>query len=207
MIKKPKNKIKKVLMSIAIALVLVFFVGYGLHTFYKEPNYDDFCPNAAERKVGIYDTKESCEAVGGKWEEKEGSPEVDKLTTNQYLCTRSPYVEGEEFVFNCRTAEDAGKDSGWCDPDYTCREEYESAREPHNRISFIILAVIGVIIIVIATAVLAENAVSYGVLAGGILTILYGTLRFWGAIPDIARFIILGAALITLIILGYKKLK
>jgi len=36
---KPKkgNKIKKTLMAIAIALVLAFFVGYGVNTFYKEP--------------------------------------------------------------------------------------------------------------------------------------------------------------------------
>ena len=203
--KKKVNKVKKTLMAIAIAIVLVFFVGYGLHTFYKEPNWDDFCEERVGK--GLYETKESCESVGGKWTETPEIVEAIKLTPNQYLCTKSPSIEGEKFVFTCVTKEDIEAETGWCNPNYECEQEYEAAREPHNRLSFIILAVIGIIIVVIAAVVLKETAVSYGVLAGGILTILYGTLRFWGAIPDVARFVILGVALAVLIWLGYKKLR
>lgn len=203
-VRKPKNRIKKTLMAIAIALVLVFFVGYGLHTFYKEPEWDDYCEERVGK--GLYETKESCEAVGGKWTETP-KPMVEDLQQNQYICTKSLSAEEEMFVFTCLTKEDIEKETGYCNPDHTCQEEYEAVKEPHNRLSFIILAIISIIVIVITTAVLKENAVSYGVLAGGILTILYGTLRFWGAIPDIARFLILGAALIILIGVAYKKLK
>lgn len=203
--KKKGSKIKKTLMAIAIALVLVFFVGYGLHTFYKEPERDDYCEERVGK--GLYETKESCEAAGGKWSQVERGPTPVKLSPNQYLCSKSPSVKGEEFVFTCVTVEDVEREEGWCNPNYECEEEYRAAREPHNRISFIILLIIGIIVIVIATMVLKENAVSYGVLGGGILTIIYGTMRFWGAISDIWRFIILGVALAVLITVAWKKLK
>lgn len=205
---KPKkgSKIKKTLMAIAIALVLAFFVGYGVNTFYKEPKWEDYCQPKIGK--GLWETKESCEAAGGNWtayENAEMEAEPVKLTPNQYLCTKSPSIKGEEFVFNCISYEDQ-QVSGWCDPDYLCRTSWEKAIEPHNRVSFIILAVIGVIIIAVSTIIIKDNVIGYGTLAGGILTVLYGTMRYWGSIPDIARFSILGVVLVVLIVIAWKKL-
>jgi hypothetical protein len=198
------GKVKKVLMTIAIAIILAFFVGYAVNTFYQEPKYEDFC------KPGIYtvplDTKEKCESVGGNWTTMAAdkiAPEA--LAANQYLCTKQDTVNVNEMIMTCVTKE-MQQQNGYCDPEYTCRAAFEKALEPHNRISFIILAIVGVIIIVIATVFLRENVIGYGMLAGGILTLLYGTIRFWGAIPDYARLAILGIVLVTLIVVAWKKL-
>ena len=199
------GRVKKVLMTIAIAIILAFFVGYAVNTFYQEPKYEDFC------KPRLYDvqldTKENCESVGGNWTNipEKTTPKEDILAANQYLCTKQDTVNVNEMIMTCITKE-MQQQSGWCDPEYTCRTAFEQKLEPHNRISFIILAIIGVIIIVIATVFLRENVIGYGMLAGGILTLLYGTIRFWGSIPDKARLAILGVVLVTLIVVAWKKL-
>lgn len=201
---KKGNKVKKTLMAIAIALILVFFVGYGVNTFYEEPDEDDYCGEKVGR--GLYETKESCEGAGGRWEEYPERPEPVKISPNQLICTQKPSVKGETIELSCVTQERA-EPEGYCNPNFYCHKEWEEARDPHNRISFIILAIIGVIVVLIATAAMKENTVSYGTLGGGILTILYGTIRFWGAIPDIWRFVILGVVLVVLISVAWKKLK
>ena len=199
---KKGGKVKKTLMAIAIALVLVFFVGYGVYTFYKEPKWEDYCP--VNRPVA-FDTKETCEAAGGNWTVTPVEKLQPELTPGQYLCTQSPSVKGETIIFNCVSYEQQNADRGWCDPEYSCRKSYEAALEPHNRISFMILAIIGIIIIAAATLVIKENVIGYGTLAGGILTVLYGTIRYWGAIPDKLRLTILGIVLVVLLWISYKR--
>ena len=131
---KKGGKVKKTLMAIAIALVLVFFVGYGVYTFYKEPKWEDYCP--VNRPVA-FDTKETCEAAGGNWTVTPVEKLQPELTPGQYLCTQSPSVKGETIIFNCVSYEQQNADRGWCDPEYSCRKSYEAALEPHNRISFL----------------------------------------------------------------------
>ena len=60
---------------------------------------------------------------------------------------------------------------------------------------------------VIVGMVLRKDAISTGVLGGGVLTILYGTIRYWDHASDILKFILLGVALAVLIWVGYTKLK
>ena len=73
----------------------------------------------------------------------------------------------------------------------------------HNRNVFIISGIIGIIIIIIG-AILRITSVSAGLFGGGVLTIIYGTTNYWSELGDLARFVILGIALIVLIYLGYK---
>jgi len=219
-VEKPKGKVKRVLLAIAIALVLAFFVGYGVNTFYKEPKWDDYCKNIIYDKP--FNDRESCESIGGNWTEpvavvaeKFGGdmnvPEklvAQPVASTQYLCSKS-IINGsaEPFVFDCVLYEDVNKIKGWCDPQYSCMKSFDAANEIHSRFAFIILAVIGILVVILSTVFLKEDSVSYGLLGGGILTILYGTMRYWGVIPDMARFFILGFVLLVLIWIGYKKLR
>jgi len=43
-------------------------------------------------------------------------------------------------------------------------------------------------------------------MSGGILVILYGTMRYWEYSSNMLRMIILGISLVVLIWLGYKRL-
>lgn len=60
------------LLAIAIAIVFVFFVGYGISTFVKEPQYEDYCD---EMKVAY--TEEECAAAEGRWNPN-GGPRLVK---------------------------------------------------------------------------------------------------------------------------------
>jgi hypothetical protein len=115
--------------------------------------------------------------VGGKWEENVA-----------YLGDSENSVEG------------------WCDRDFFCREDYDKAMENYNRIIFFFSLVIGLLTFVVSVSFLAD-AVSAGFMGGGVLLIVYGTMRYWGSLSDILRTIMLGFALGVLVWIGYKKLK
>lgn len=170
------KNIKEKLLSIAIAMVLVFFIAYGINTFYKNPKYADFCDEEKPYRPNI--TEEECLSIGGKWTQE-----------------RIPRVEGQP------------EQKGYCDQHYTCRKEFEDVREKYNKIVFIISGILGLAAVIIGGIVLKLESVSAGIMGGGILTIIYGTLRYWGHLEDIGRFLILGIILITLIFIGYKYLK
>lgn len=216
-----KGRVKRVLLAIAIALILAFFVGYGVNTFYKDPRWDGYCKNIIYDKP--FNDKGSCEAIGGNWTDSVkvdsgGNENMDAVApeklvaqpvaSTQYLCSKSLINRSAEpFVFDCVLYEDVNKIKGWCDPQYSCNKSFEAVNEIHGRFAFIILALIGILVVVLSTVLLKEDSVSYGLLGGGILTILYGTMRYWGSIPDTARFLILGFVLAVLIWIGYKKLR
>ena len=170
------KNIKEKLLSIAIAIVLVFFIAYGINTFYPQPDYSDFCDEDKPYKPNI--TQQECLDMGGKWTEE-----------------RVPRVEGQPET------------TGYCDQDYTCRQQFEDAREAYNKIVFIISGILGLAAVLIGGIVLKLESVSTGVMGGGILTIIYGTLRYWGQLEDIGRFLILGIILAVLIFIGYRYLK
>lgn len=169
---KQHGRAKPVLLSVAIAIILALFVGYGIHTFYPAPEYEDYCPE--KTSVKVIETESECLAQGGKW---------------------TDYGE-----------RDGIEAKGWCDQDYRCRKELDSAREVYNRDVFFVTLISGIIAIILGV-VLTLASVSSGIFAGGILTVIYGTLRYWGDMADVLRFTILGLVLALLIWVGYKKLK
>lgn len=175
------SKIKKNLLSAAIAIILVLFIAYGINTFYKSPKYEDFCSEDIVKKQAYSD--DECLALGGKWEQS---------TTRPLEAGLEPKEATTE---------------GWCDVQYTCGKEYGDAREIYNRDVFFISLVAGLIALIIGGIILKLESVSIGIMGGGVLTIIYGTIRYWGDMSDVYRFIILGAVLGVLIWIGYKKLK
>ncbi|MCK5282342.1 MAG: hypothetical protein KAK00_02950 [Nanoarchaeota archaeon] len=198
------SKLKKTILGIAIALVLVFFWGYSVYTLYKEPERRDFCPEKIARFV---DTREECDAENGKWIEREDVDReiVKPVVRNQLLCTKTFETEEGEIRLIC--SEEAGNNDGYCDLDYHCREEYDQVMERHGRNSFITLVALSLLSILIGGLLLKVETVSSGIMGGGVLTLLYAAMRYWGSIQDYTRLIILGFALVVLIWIGYRKLK
>jgi len=196
------SKFKHVLLAIAIAIVFVFFIGFGIAAFYKAPNYEDFC---GEREKFIDTvTEQKCNEVGGKWNLEEIARPLIKIDNNQLLCTKISEKD-EAVTLNCQTQEQLGN-QGYCDRDFYCREEFDDVRENYNRNVFIIATVIGIIALV-AGIVLKITSVSSGLMGGGILLIIYGIIRYWSGLENYGRFLIMGIALAVLVWVGYKKLK
>ena len=95
--------------------------------------------------------------------------------------------------------------AGYCDVEFTCREDYSEARKPYERNVFFANLGIGLIVFVIAFF-LVKEAVSSGLMGGAVMLIVYGAMRYWGELSDIWRTLMLGVALVVLIWLGYRKL-
>lgn len=195
------SKFKHVFLAIAIALVFVFFVGFGISTFYKAPQYEDFC--GEREKFADIITKQDCDGKGGKWNSREAAIPLEKIDSNQLLCTKISEKD-EAVTLNCQTQEQIDN-QGYCDRDFYCRDEADAVRENYNRNVFIIAVGIGIIVLIIGFA-LKMVSVSSGLMGGGILTILYGIIRYWTGLPDYGRFSILGITLVILIWLGYKRI-
>ncbi len=164
---------KRVLISIAIAIIFALFVGYGIEVFHDAPEINDYCPE----KVYEIDNEKDCMIAGGKWQNYE-----------QGHIEPVPVVKG-----NCQNP-------------IECYNNYELITAQHDKIVFIVAIIVG-LLAVITGIILRKDAISTGILSGGILLILYGTLRYWQHADEILKFILLGITLAILIWIGYEKLK
>lgn len=88
-----------------------------------------------------------------------------------------------------------------------CSEEFQVIDNSYKRNVFIILSVIGVLSIIIGSLVKDIYALSFGLMLGGLINIVYGIIRYWAQMNEYLRFIILGILLAILIWISYKKLK
>lgn len=86
-----------------------------------------------------------------------------------------------------------------------CQDNYNQLIEKVNFKSFIALSIIAIIAI-FTGLILTLEAISSGILGGGILLLVYSVMRHWGILNKYFRLTILGVALIVLIYYGYKKI-
>ncbi len=178
MVKKKSWLMKAVILSIAIALISVFFFVYAIQSIYPAPEYDDYCDKNDYIKIN---SPTECEAIGGKWTSYEDEFQEPKS------------IDGTIRINN------------YCDRDWTCRGEYEGVRDAYERNVFFANLIIGISVFIIGFF-LAIEAVSSGLMGGGVIMVVYGTIRYWGNLSDIWRTLVLGISLVILIWLGYKKL-
>lgn len=179
--KRTKSKAKQVILSIAIAIVLTFFIAYGISVFYEAPKYENFC--GMEPKP-YYSNQTSCEAAEGKWQPR------------NYPCPEY----APEAVVNVKEV----CPGGYCDADFKCRTAFEAENEIYNRNVFIASLIFGMIFIILGI-VLKLESVSAGIMGGGVLLVFYGVVRYWGELGKYWRLLVLGLVLAALIWVGYKK--
>lgn len=179
-------KFKKVGLAISIIVVLNILIWTAVETFYKAPEHEDFCPRKqVETQI---DNQVECVEKGGQWIEREDVEFIDERTA-----VKVPIMESEV--------------QGYCNEQYTCGIEYDEYRNKYNRNVFIIRAIVGFISIAVGLSIMSVSAVASGLLYGGILSIIIGTMGYWSAMDEYLRFGIMLPTFILLIYLGYRKLK
>ncbi|MEK7536098.1 MAG: hypothetical protein AAB590_03760 [Patescibacteria group bacterium] len=182
-----KSWFLKWILALGIVIVMNLLFNYGLRTFYKPtPMWDDFCK--IEQVNKIPETQEECVSAGGAWNT---NPNYDKT-----IPAYSPEI---------RVGVDQTK--GYCDVNYTCQREYESATKIYNRNAFIVLVVLGIIAIIASFKFIATEAVSLGLSLGGVISMIVGAIRYWSNMDDKLRFGVLLIGFIALIWLGIKKIR
>ncbi|MEA3515090.1 MAG: hypothetical protein U9R34_06425 [Nanoarchaeota archaeon] len=200
--------VKNLILGVSIAIIFAFFIGFGISAFYEGPERSDFCDE--EKTFRAYQTEEDCIAQGGKWESYSERSMLEKpvpaIRDDQLICTRTYTSDEDEYILHCRSQESPDNHAGFCDIDFYCHKEYEDGNETYNRDVFIIAAIIGLITMLIGGFILKHESVSPGVMGGGLITIIYGVIRYWEYAGDKLRVIILGIILAMLIYFAYKRL-
>lgn len=177
------SKVKQTILSVSIAIILALFVGYGISTFYESPKYEDFCTDTY-RDSSYINTSEECESQGGIWNDMSNNPK--------------PMIEAPG-------ATPAYYMTGFCDLYKKCNDDFQAASTSYNRLVFIIASIAGLTAVLIGSFLLKIESVSSGIMGGGILSLLYGVVRYWSDASDTLRFVMLGIALAVLIWVGYRK--
>ncbi len=160
-----------------IIIVLNLFFNYAISLAYKAPEYEAFCPTS--QVVTQPDNQKSCTDQGGQW------------TDNAYYSKPMPASEVEP--------------RGYCDLQYTCRQEYETANKTYNQNVFIILVVLGALSVAVGNFFAGNEIISSGLSLAGVLSFVIASVRYWSSANDIIRLVILAIALGLLFWVAMKK--
>ena len=166
-------------MILGIMIVLNLFFNYALSLAYKSPEYNNFCP--VEQVVTVPDNQGECVAKGGQW------------TENAYY--GKPVPAG---VIEPR---------GYCDLQFTCRQEFETANKTYQRNVFVVLVVLGALSVLVGNMFARNEVISSGLSLAGVLSFLIASIRYWSSANDLIRVIILAIALGLLFWVAMKKFK
>ena len=166
---------------IGIIIVLNLFFNYEASLVFNEPQYDQFCEQKQITEAVL--TQAACVEVGGQWNSYP-TPGIEKAPTGQSVSI-----------------------SGYCDPQFTCRQEFEAAQKTYDRNVFVTLVALGVLCIAISFILRGNDVISTALSFGGVLSLIIASIRYWSYADNILKVIILGVALLLLIIIALRKFK
>ncbi|MBN1385430.1 hypothetical protein JW968_00455 [Candidatus Woesearchaeota archaeon] len=168
---------KHVVMTVAIAIMFALVVGFGIEAFYPSPEWEDYCGKEFPEPMKAID-ESKCADMDRYYQEC--GEDIPKFT----------YDEN-----GCRVFER-------CD---TCNRDFREDNKKHSQIVFYMATILGLIGIIFGVYWRIDFMGS-GVMIGGILLIIYGTIRYFGDMSRIMRFIVLLLEFLVLIGISYKKL-
>jgi len=172
-------KIFKWSLIIGIVIVLNLFFNYTLSLVYQEPLYEAFCPNTAQVIEPITEQNE-CIAKGGQWNGN---------------------------VYNEISPLEKPISKGYCDTDFSCRNDFESARNTYDRNVFITLVLLGAICVAIGNFLKSNVLIGIAVSLAGVLSFIVASMRYWGSADNLIKVVILALALAILVWVAMKKFK
>lgn len=183
-------KLQKRFLAAGIAIIFVIFIGYALYVFYPPPKYYDEEPNTCYEDFACHAMFDTCYNETAQLEETQGKPLRYDNSCYQEIEASAAYKE-------CQRNLD------------TCQENYQSTTQgyKHARASFIILILIGLSGIG-ASMFIRLDAVSSGILGGGILTIIWSlmyTTQYWLLASKYVKLFLIAIVLGLLIYLGIRK--
>ncbi len=175
-----QSKVLKWALIIGIVIVLNMFFNYALSLIYKNPQFEAFCPNS--QVITVPDNQKACVDNGGQW-------------TNNTAYNQPVMVGVKESV-------------GYCDLQYTCRNNYDSAQKVYDRNVFLTLVLLGAICVALATSwnfFKVNMLVSTALSLAGVLSFIIASMRYWSSADDLIKVIILAIALGILVWVAIKK--
>ncbi len=181
---QPQSKVLKWALIIGIVIVLNLFFNYALSLAYKQPKYEAFCPNTAQ-VINIPDNEKSCVDEGGQW-----------VNNNMYPSKPVP------IDISVRT-----EPVGYCNLQFTCGNNFNSAQKVYDRNVFITLVILGAICVAIGNFFAGNMLLSVALSLAGVLSFIIASMRYWTSADDLVKVIILAIALAILVWVAMKKFK
>ena len=179
-----QSKVFKWSLIIGIVIVLNLFFNYALSLIYKNPTYEAFCPTQQVNEA--VDTQKACVDRGGQWN-----------ANNQYIEPKgtTPVINGVTIP------------AGYCNLQFTCQNNYNTAQKVYDRNVFITLVILGAICVAIGTFLTGNILISIALSLAGVLSFIIASMRYWSSADDLIKVIILAIALAILIWVAIKKFK
>ncbi len=179
-------EIKKVALTIGIAVLFTLFVVFFVEAVYEQPKYEDYCSYDPYREpMPLRKNQEEC-----------------PLSYNQELFNGCIEQKGE---IRYKINESGCQVDPYCD---FCGRDFNQTNEHYNRNIFFISAIIGIVAIILGLYMPKKfDAISSGFIFAGILILLQGTVRVFGDLEKWPRVIVLGIELVILILIGVKKIR
>jgi hypothetical protein len=183
--------VRRIIVIFVIAILFTIFINVAIEAFYPQPDYETYCtPERSPRPMFAKEpSSTSC-------------PEVLVPQDVSDACmAEKGSVEFKYDSKGCPT-------EAYCN---TCYIDLELANERYNLIVFIVCAIAGLGALITGLYLPQQRNpinewVGSGFLLGGILTILVGTIRYFGDMGRYTRPIVILIELVLVIYLAYKKL-
>jgi len=178
-----QSKVLKWALIIGIVIVLNMFFNYALSLIYKNPKFEAFCPTA--QVIENINTQKQCVDIGGQW------------NSNYYAQPApTPTTPVEKLV-----------PQGYCDQQFTCRANYDTAQKTYDRNVFITLVLLGAICVALGNFLKSNALISIALSLAGVLSFIIASMRYWTSADDLIKVIILAIALGILIWVAIKKFR
>lgn len=183
----PAMDIRKILVILVIAVLFSILVFTTIDAFYPDPDYSDFCRDRYYEKPRPVGVETDCESLDIDQAEAD-------LCIDEGGMIRYDYQAGCPVDWNC---------------DY-CQKEYDTARSEHAYVVFIVSAIASLIAIVLGLWLPKSNTlnewVGTGFMLGGLISLFFGTIRYFGDLNRAIRPVVILLELLIVIYVTYKKL-
>lgn len=131
------------------------------------------------------------------------TPQVVVIPDNQNECV----AQGGQWTENAYYNTEPKPVKGYCDLEYTCRQEFDAAQKSHSRNVFAVLVILGALSVAAGNFFVQNSVIASGLSLAGVLSFIIASMRYWGAANDFAKVIILLIALGLLFWVAMKKFK
>ena len=179
--------LKNISLTIGIAVLFALFIGFAIDAFYGGPEHENFCQQNMREKYPY-----------PKQFNESACPQLNFKDPIYEACTQDKgYVAYDIDENGCSI-------NPYCE---TCQVQFDAANQKYSRNIFFITAVIGIIAIIAGLLYVHIDPIASGFMFGGILVLIYGTIRVFGNLSKVMRVVVLGIELIVLVYIGVKTIK
>lgn len=176
--------LKKISLTIGIAVLFALFIGFTIDAIYQAPKYETYCNISIGEQIVL--------AKG----EAIQCPIINDQSISNSCYQQKGEIRYEYNTKGCPTR-------AYCD---LCSAQFYKADEKYNLRVFYIAALVGIIAILIGLFIsLSMEAIASGLMFGGILTVIYGTIRGFGSLGRYTKPLVLGIELVIVLLIAYKK--